>query len=177
MALNQTTLRSILAQILSVDVKYIVPKQGNWFNPQDTAIATDKPDTWIAYNIDKGTPRNISMLLTSEATLTEDAYTASVTWYISKVELQFVGKRAEDIARTVPHWLNREDVKNAFRAIDSELMADDGSYKVVAYSQDGLNNQLSFQVVIMVLNSDVIKTSQEPWTASDPVDFFKQGGN
>jgi hypothetical protein len=166
-----------LAQILSVDPKFIVPKQGNWFNPQDTPIAADKPDTWIAYSIDKGTPINIPMMVTVESTSTVASYTASVTWYISKVEIQLVGKRAEDLARTMSHWLNRQDVKDAFNAIDCELMADNGSYKVVTYYQDGLNTQLGFQVVLMVLNSDVIKSSQEPWTASDPVAFFKQGGN
>ena len=48
MELNQTTLRGILAAILSVDQKYVVPKQGNWFNPQE---ANANIENWCAYQI------------------------------------------------------------------------------------------------------------------------------
>ena len=37
MTLTQKTLRGILAKVLSVDEKLIIPKQGNWWNPQENA--------------------------------------------------------------------------------------------------------------------------------------------
>lgn len=171
MALSQTSLRTILAQILSIDAKYIVPKQGNWFNPQDTPVATDKPDTWLAYNIDEGVPRNLPMLLET----TDETKMASVVWMIGKVELQFVGKRAEEIAQTVPHWIHRRDVKDAFASIGAELMADDAYYRVHTYYQDGLNTQLAFGVSLKVLHSTVIETTQAHWVAGDPISFFMGG--
>ena len=54
MQLNQTTLRGILAQIFSVNEKYVVPKQGNWWNPQENA---NNIQNWIAYRIKENRPR------------------------------------------------------------------------------------------------------------------------
>jgi hypothetical protein len=173
MALTQTTLRSTLAQILSINPKYIVPKQGSWFNPQDVAIGADKPDTWVAFNIDIGQPRNIPMLMETD---TIPVTLSAVTWYVGSVEIQFVGTRAEELAQTVPQWLIRSDVKTAFGAIDAELMADNTAYKVATYYQDGLNTQLAFRVTIKVFHSSAIPTAQVPWTGTDPVAIFKQGG-
>ena len=51
MELNQTTLRGILAAVLSVDPKYVVPKQGNWWNPQDGQRNIE----WCAYQINDAT--------------------------------------------------------------------------------------------------------------------------
>ena len=170
MALTQTTLRSILAQVLSIDSKYIIPKQGNWFNPQDTPVATDKPDTWIAYNIDMGVPRNLPMLME-----TTTGSLASVVWNLGSAEIQFVGKRAEELAQTLPHWIHRRDVKDAFAAIGAELMADDTAYKVHTYYQDGLNTQLAFRVTLKIMHSTVIETAQTHWEAGDPIEFFKGG--
>jgi hypothetical protein len=169
MALNQTTFRSTLASIFSISQDYIIPKQGNWFNPQDIAVSYNKPDTWVAYKIDYGNPRVMPMLLPTDALNTA---MASVSWYVGGAEIRFVGKRAEELAQSVTHWLHRTDVKDAFRLIDAELMADDGKYHVDSYYQDGLNTILAFRVSVKIGYSSIITTSQERWLPEGHTGLF-----
>lgn len=165
MALDQTKLRLILASVLSLDPSRIVPKQGNWFNPQDVAVGKNqKPDTWCAFLIGRGIPINVPMLMS-----TDDEHTSmsSVQWFKGYIELNFIGTQSEEMAQSVPHWIHREDVKTAFRAIDAELMADDAVYKTDTYYQEGLNNTLVRRVSIKVLYSSWIKTDQVRWVVTD----------
>lgn len=54
MALTQKTLQSILARIFSLDPDYVVPKQGNWWNPQKDSGG---PRNWIAFSKQDSTPK------------------------------------------------------------------------------------------------------------------------
>lgn len=151
MALSQSSLRTILATIFSVDAKYIVPKQGNWFNPQDMLPTEEKPLTWVAFRISKARPRMIPVLI-------EDIDgVRSVQVIISRVDLQIVGTRAEELAASVSHWLRRQDVKDAFATEDAELIAQDFSVTALDFYQDGANNILSYNVRISVLWESVIE--------------------
>jgi hypothetical protein len=165
MALDQTSFRTILAAILLIDPKYIVPKQGNWFNPQDIELGENKPDTWVAFKIRKGEPVNMPML---QPVTDHPDRLASVSWYISFCDIQFNGKRAELLAQSVAHWIHRADVKAQLRTIDAEMMASDTSYKVDSYYQDGLNTNLAFRVTIKVFHTSAIETNQTRWLATDP---------
>ena len=159
MALSQTTLRTTLATILSVDPKYIVPKQGNWFNPQDMLPTEEKPLTWVAYRISRAKPRIIPVLVEDE-----DGK-RSFTFIVSKVDLQIVGTRAEALAESVAHWMRRQDVRDAFELIDASLMAQDFTTSVLDFYQDGANNILSYNVSFYVVWESVI----EPDDSGDPV--------
>lgn len=159
MALSQSTLRSTLATILSVDPKYIVPKQGNWFNPQDMLPSEERPLTWIAYRISNAKPRMIPVLI-------EDTDgKRSINFIVSKVDLQIVGTRAEELSISTVHWLKRQDVITAFEAIGASLMAEDFSYYVLDFYQDGGNNILSYNVSFRVIWESVL----EPEDSGDPL--------
>lgn len=162
MALTQSTLRSILVATLSVDERYIVPKQGNWFNPQDMLPTEQKPSTWIAYRISKAVPKMIPFL-------EEDSDgQRSGELFISKVDLQIVGTEAEELAQSMSHWLRRQDVKTAFENIDAVLLADRFSYYVLDFYQDGGNNILSYNVSFSVLWASFLSsTSGVPVTKTN----------
>jgi hypothetical protein len=163
MALDQISFRSTLVSILSIDPKFIIPKQGNWFNPQDTLLEGDKPDTWVAFKVNRGKPIVVPFLQESDANIQ-----TSITWFKGWAELQFMGIRGEDIAQSVPHWPHRADVKLAFGAINAELMTTDLSYKTYSYYQDGLNSVLAYRVTLNILHSSCIETAQEPWMTTVP---------
>lgn len=159
MALSQSTLRSTLATIFSVDPKYIVPKQGNWFNPQDMLPSAERPLTWIAFRISRAKPAMIPVLI-------EDTDgKRSVNFIVSSVDLQIVGTRAEELSASTAHWLRRQDVLNAFELIDASLMAENFSYYVLDFYQDGGNNILSYNVSFRVIWESVI----EPEDSGDPL--------
>jgi hypothetical protein len=168
MAVTQTTLRSTLALILSVDAAYIVPKQGNWFNPQD-AVKTSKPDTWIAYYIHVAKPRAIPFLMASEAI--EDT-NVSIVPVRCKLYLQFVGYRAEELAQSIQHWPRRSDVHEYLADIGATLMMSDLGYEVSTYYQDGLSSTLSFNVAIDLMFENTLDTTQEIWLAPGSTGLF-----
>ena len=163
MALTQSTLRSTLAAIFSVDEKYIVPKQGNWFNPQDMLATPDKPSTWVAFRIDKGSPRTMPFLAMSTKMVEEvEAHIEeSVTVYISTVTLQIVGTLAETLAQSVAHWMNRTDVSEAFDLIDASIIASTYDYTVLDFYQDGANNVLSYNVKFRVQWTSVVQSTAD----------------
>jgi len=145
MALSQTTLRSILVEILSVDERYIVPKQGNWFTPIASLYVSDRPATWIAYRIQRTRPRTMPGFWNPTG-LVEESFAV----FVSELVLQIVGTDAEVIAMSTAHWLHREDVKAAFDAEDACLMASGSNYTVTDFYQDGDNNVLAYNVRMLV---------------------------
>lgn len=155
MALNQTTLRGILAAITSVDEKFIVPKQGNWWNPQEQLR---RPDTWCAYMIRESKPRTVPFNNDKEAS---DVPKNSVAvMKLSAIDLQFVGKKAEEIANSVAFWPWRSDVAEQFKTVRGSLMNDDLTARSSNFYQDGQNNVVAWNVTIRVLWYDVVDTSQ-----------------
>jgi hypothetical protein len=134
-----------LAEILSVDETYIVPKQGNWFSPIARLPKTERPATWVAYRIHKTRPR-ITPGFWNPTGLVEESFCV----YISEVYLQFVGPDAEELAQSTAHWLHRPDVKAAFDAEDATVMAYGPNYTITDFYQDGDNNVLAFNVRLWV---------------------------
>jgi hypothetical protein len=165
MALDQQAFRSILAKITSISSEFIVPKQGNWFNPQDILVDGKKPDTWIAFKVRQGKP--ITLPMTQPMDETGDKW-ASVTWFKGQAEVQFLGVHGEAYAQNVPHWVHRDDVKAAFRDIGAELMASETGYKSDSYYQDGLNTVLAYRVTLNILHSNVVELNKERWSTSVP---------
>lgn len=153
MALTQKTLRGILAKVLSVDEKLIIPKQGNWWNPQEN---TNKPATWCAYVIRSNVPRTVPFYTSGNDGKTNCA----VTEKIATIDLQFVGTQSEELAQSVALWPLRSDVQDAFAEVRGAVMNDSMEAVSSNFYQDGNNTVLAWNVTFRVLWYHVIDTAQ-----------------
>lgn len=152
MELNQSTLRGILAAITSVDERFIVPKQGNWWNPQDRR---GKPDTWCAYAIRGNRPRTLPYYLEEK-----EGTNSVVVEKIATIDLQFVGPQAEAMAQSVSAWPLRSDVQQQFKNVRGAIMNDTYEARSSNFYQDGMNGVMAWNVTIKVLWNHVIDTDQ-----------------
>lgn len=142
--LNLDNLRTILSEIFfAVDVradnlKYIVPKQGNWYNPQDNTA--DMIATWIGYNI----PDRRS-IIRPRSVVVEDTV-ENVVNEIVTIDLQFIGTDAEAAALSVMHWNSRADVQEALAVVSGQPL--DESVRVIQsiYKQEGFNTTYAYNV-------------------------------
>lgn len=155
MELNQTTLRGILAQILSVDQKYIVPKQGNWFNPQEANVNIEN---WCAYQIRRNRPRTVPFYETG--TINNQKVNSVAVQKIAEIDLQFVGPRSEELAESVAMWPLRSDVKAQFQTVQGAVMNDEYDAISSNFMQDGNNNVLAWNVSFKVLWYSLLDTNQ-----------------
>ncbi len=151
MDLNQSTLRGILAQILSADEAYIVPKQGNWWNPQEAA---SKPDTWCAYVIRSNRP-----VTAPYSSPTPNGNRMCVD-KIATIDLQFVGPQSETVAQSVALWPHRADVASALAEVQGAIMYTDMEARSSNFYQEGANTVLAWNTSIKVHWVQVMETSQ-----------------
>lgn len=146
--ITHTTLQTILSTIFKVNAKYIVPKQGNWWNPQDA----DSKGTFIAYIIRRTAPSALAYsqlgddpALIPPETVVKTGSELSTSLVISDIELQIVGPDAEELALSIQHWLNRSDIVALFDSYNAQLCASGlGEYTVSSFSQEGLNANLAY---------------------------------
>ena len=154
MSFNHTTLGSGLAYILGVDPKYVVLRQGTWFNPQALIDNVQgKPNTWVGYRIKNAKPRSLPYQ-------TSDPYDPlnpyDIVFYTSDVDIQIVGNTAQQLAESFSHWLDRQDVMTTFAGMDCQLMGINGGYTVTEFFNGGAeyaarsNVVLSYNVSIRV---------------------------
>lgn len=139
--INQSVIRSDLATIFGVDEKYIVPKQGNWWNPQDVFSS----GTWVAFLIRE--PRPLAWAYDQQGAAPVGGIGSQISTVLVKstIELQIVGKDAEILAYSIQHWLNRPNVVDLFDSQQAQLCADDlGRFTVSNFYQDGLNGVLAY---------------------------------
>lgn len=155
MELNQITLRSILAAILSVNEKYIVPKQGNWWNPQENP---GNVKNWCAYAIRSNRPRTAPYY--TEGTENGQPVNACAVQKIATIDLQFVGPDSETIAQSVAMWPLRSDVKAQFETVQGAIMYDDMTANSSNFYQDGNNTVTAWNVQIQVLWISILDTNQ-----------------
>ena len=160
MELNQTTLRGILAAVLSVDPKYVVPKQGNWWNPQskDANIAN-----WCAYQIKRNRPRTTPFY--QEGSKKVNNATTPVNSVavlkIAEIDLQFVGPQSEDLANSVAMWPFRSDVKAQLQQVHGAIMNDEYDAVSSIFHQDGANTVMAWNVPnVKVLWYSIMDTTQ-----------------
>ena len=154
MELNQKTLRGILAQILLVDEKYIVPKQGNWWNPQEQI---NSPDTWCAYIIRSN--RAVTAPFYKEL----DGKNCAVTEKIVTIDLQFVGPQSETIAQSITMWPLRQDVSEVLSKVQGSIMYTDAEAKSSNFYQSGNNNVVAWNTTIKILWYYILETTQSTW--------------
>ena len=155
MELNQTTLRGILAQILSVDQKYIVPRQGNWFNPQE---ANANIENWCGYTIRRNRPRTMPFYETG--TENNQKVNSVSVMKIAEIDLQFVGPRSEELANSVSMWALISDVKAQFKTVHGAIMNDEYDAVSSNFMQDGNNTVLAWNVSFKVLWYSILDTNQ-----------------
>lgn len=162
MDLNQTALRGILATILSADQGYIVPKQGNWWNPQEAA--TVRPKTWCAYVIRSNRPVTAPWF---EPGLQKQVTTnRALVNKIATIDLQFVGPQAEELAQSVALWPSRTDVAREFAKVNGAILYTDMDARSASFYQDGANTVLSWNVSIKVHWVQEMFTGQGPITGA-----------
>lgn len=152
MALNQTTLRGILAAVTSVNEAFIVPKQGNWWNPQEQLV---RPNTWCAYLIRSSQPRTVPFYDRAPG-----GPNGVAVEKISTIDLQFVGPQSEAIANSVAMWPFRSDVQEELAKIHGALLNTDMEARSSNFYQDGSNGVLAWNVTIRILWYDIIDTTQ-----------------
>lgn len=159
MELNQTTLRGILAEILSVDENHVLPKQGNWYNPQDEK---SNIENWCAYRIKSNRPRTVPFYQ-------EETSGTNTVWAekIADIELQFVGPQSEQIAQSVAFWPFRSDVKKQFKSINGSLLNDDMTAISSIFVQDGANTITAWNVTVRVLWTAQLDTNQSILKGAD----------
>lgn len=164
--MNQTNLRSILAEIFSADemspvTNVIVPKQGNWWNPQDYVPNPDKPKTWIAYLMRDGTPRSTPIYVGQEPD-PDPVSPISMVPNISYCELQFVGDLSEQLAQSVQHWPHMPKVAGLFMEQGAQLLAQDlGKYTVSNFFQEGINDVLAYNTVFGIQWGNNLASEQD----------------
>ena len=156
-ALDSELLRDILAEIFfAVEhreqaKKYIVPKQGNWYNPQDTE--EDKIATWIGYAI-----VDRHAILKSRIDIDEDGEVSNVVNELVEITLQFVGTKAEQLAASVMHWPKRGDVADAFAVVCGKIRDDRISVVATWFKQEGMNTTYAYNTKVRVYCANVQET-------------------
>ena len=154
--INMTNLREVLAKIFfgedaEAKKKYVVPLQGNWYNPSQV----QKLDNWIGYVIDD---MKTNVAVVNRGDDGRRYYREAQT----SIHLAFIGEKAEELAQSVFFWACREDVKKLF----------DDKYKGVLnnketelysslYLQEGLNSTLCWNVDIS-LQHNLMVDSENP---------------
>lgn len=143
--LSMETLGDMLVHVLKVDAKFIVPKQGNWWNPQTRTADGSKPATWCAYRIED----DPALLMPYYETDTDDSAgeleNVSVAQSVARVVLQFVGPRAHELAQNVKHWPQRTDVSTQLARVSGSLFSDI-SVTPIDFAQEGENTVIAWTV-------------------------------
>ena len=140
--INMTNLRDVLCEIFfgkeeaEAKKKYVVPLQGNWYNPSQA----QKLDNWIGYVINY-TKTNVAIV--NPGNDGRRFYRECQT----EVHLSFIGENAEELARTVLFWLARADVASL---LDKKYkgVINNKEFEVYSslYMQEGLNSVLCWNV-------------------------------
>ncbi len=155
MELNQTTLRGILAAVLSVDPKYVVPKQGNWWNPQDKEANIAN---WCAYQIRRNSPRTVPFY--NEGNDNGQPVNNVAVLKIAEIDLQFVGPQSEELAQSVSMWPLRSDVQAELQKVQGAIMNDEYDAISSHFHQDGANTVMAWNVTIRVLWYSILSSGQ-----------------
>ena len=140
--INQASLRDFFKTVFNINKKYVVLKQGNWFNPQSMLPTAEKPKTWVAYRIKTNTPRTKPILMSE--TIEDQIVYFYKTYMIAKIEMQFVGTRAEEYANSIIYFPCRKDVSEQLEECEGVIMLKNFEVITTDFYQDGNNDILSY---------------------------------
>lgn len=147
--LTQENLRSTLAAIFDVDESFVIPKQGTWWNAQDS---DPTKGTWIAYLKKDHDPRVLPAYQRVPTTDPMPNGPILQSWVRSTIELQIVGSDAELLASSVILWLARADVMKKWDDVDTQMFASGfGRCQITPFIQAGVNTVLAYNVTFEVL--------------------------
>lgn len=139
--IDMMNLRDVLCTIFfgeeaEAKKKYVVPLQGNWYNPSQA----HKLDNWIGYVINY-TKTNVAIV---------NPGNDGRRYYRecqSEVHLSFIGEDAEAMAKSVLFWLARADVAALFdRKYKGVINNKEFEVYSSLYMQEGLNSVLCWNV-------------------------------
>lgn len=154
--INMINLREVLARIFfgndaEENKKYVVPLQGNWYNPSQE----HKLDNWIGYVIDS------CKTDVATANMMHDGrryYRSCQT----SIHLAFIGEDAEKMAQSVLWWTVRSDIKDL---IDKKYkgVVNNKEYEIYSslYVEEGLNSTICWNVDVS-LQHNMMLDSENP---------------
>lgn len=148
-------LRDTLTQIFFGDEeakKYVVPLQGNWYNPTRQHNA----DTWVGYIIDS-IDTDVQVVRDSEV---QTRYLRPAK---ALIHLCFVGENAEEFAQSVLFWTHRADVKQIF---DDKYKGQLNNKKFTVFTtllkQEGSNTTICWNVGFEITYNMLLDASNKP---------------
>lgn len=166
MLLDNVTLGELVAKNLfgekwEKNLKYIIPRKGNFLNPSLDCNAATFAIFWIEKSIKRVTNFTIDVYNKE----TEDVTTHFAT-LLSSVKIQFVGKNAQKWANSTLFWDERLDVQDNFAEYHAQLLPSDRTITSVPFQQDGYNGEMSylasFDVTHNVTQDEIIKYWTDP---------------
>ena len=165
MMLDNVTLGELVAKNLfgekwEKNLKYIIPRKGNFLNPSLDCNAATFAIFWLEKSIKRVTN------ITTDDYNEEECDTTHYATLLSSVKIQFVGKNAQKWAISTLFWDERTDVQNNFAEYQSQLCTSDRTITSVPFQQDGYNGEMSylasFDVIHNVTQDEIIKYWTDP---------------
>jgi hypothetical protein len=154
--INMTNLRDVLSLIFFGSTseeyeQYIVPLQGNWYNPSQG----QKLDNWIGYVINS---LRTDVSIVNRGDDGRRYYRNCQT----EIHLSFIGTKAEEMAYSVLYWLARADVQSIFDKKYKGVM-NNRELEIYSslYQQEGLNSTLCWNIDFS-LQHNLLLDSESP---------------
>ena len=154
--INMTNLRDVLSLIFFGSTseeyeQYIVPLQGNWYNPSQE----QKLDNWIGYVINS---LKTDVSIVNRGDDGRRYYRNCQT----EIHLSFIGANAEEMAYSVLYWLARTDVQSIFDKKYKGVM-NNKELEIYSslYQQEGLNSTLCWNIDFS-LQHNLLLDSESP---------------
>ena len=159
--LGELVAKNLFGEKWEKNLKYIIPRKGNFLNPSLDCNAATFAIFWIEKSIKRVT--NFTIDVYNEET--EDVTTHFAT-LLSSVKIQFVGKNAQKWANSTLFWDERTDVQDNFADYHAQLLPSDRTITSVPFQQDGYNGEMSylasFDVIHNVTQDEIIKYWTDP---------------
>lgn len=173
MMLDNVTLGELVAKNLfgekwEKNLKYIIPRKGNFLNPSLDCNAATFAIFWLEKSLKRVT--NFTIDVYNEEEPNDNGEEVDVTTHfatlLSSVKIQFVGKNAQKWACSTLFWDERTDVQDNFADYQSQLLPSDRTITSVPFQQDGYNGEMSylasFDVIHNVTQDEIIKYWTDP---------------
>ena len=165
MVLDNVTLGELVAKNLfgekwEKNLKYIIPRKGNFLNPSLDVNAATFAIFWLEKSIKRVTN------FTTDDYNEKECDTTHYATLLTSVKIQFVGKNAQKWAISTLFWDERTDVQNNFAEYQSQLLPSDRTITSIPFQQDGYNGEMSylasFDVIHNVTQDEIIKYWTDP---------------
>lgn len=165
MMLDNVTLGELVAKNLfgnkwEKNLKYIIPRKGNFLNPSLDCNAATFAIFWLEKSIKRVTN------FTTDDYNEEECDTTHYATLLTSVKIQFVGKNAQKWAISTLFWDERTDVQANFSEYQSQLLPSDRTITSIPFQQDGYNGEMSylasFDVINNVTHDEIIKYWTDP---------------